>query len=175
VTLPPSNEELLARYRNAEFEAFDLFYKRHHALLLKFLTARLGNAADGEEAFQETFIRLHKSILSYDPEQNALAWVFTIARNAAVDHARRWRRRRSVPLGEGETLVAPTSEASLIARDELRELVARLSRDDRELLESRFLGDESFDEIAGRRGLSTANARQRFSRLLKRLKADSEV
>jgi RNA polymerase sigma-70 factor (ECF subfamily) len=167
----PSNEELLARYRNADFEGFDLFYKRHHALLLQFLCSRLGNRADAEEVFQETFIRIHNSILTYDPRQSALAWVFTIARNTAVDHARK-RGRQSIPNGETEEVaVAARDEAALAARQELARLAARLTDEERELLESRFISDDSFEEIAERQGISSANARQKLSRLLKKVKS----
>lgn len=173
MSLPPTNEELLSRYQDAEFEAFDLFYRRHHALILGYLHTRLGNRPDAEEVFQETFVRIHRSIQSYDPSQSALAWVFTIARNVAVDYTRRSRRQRFVALEDDVAAVVPRSEEALVAREELGRVLARLSADERELLESRFLADDSFDAIAERRGTSAANARQKLSRLLKKLKTDS--
>lgn len=168
----PSNEELLERYRNADFDGFDVFFRRNQGLILNFLRTRLGDRADAEDAFQETFIRIHKSILSYDSSQKALAWVLTIARNVAVDLVRK-RLRRPAGSSDVEVSVAPDQELVLAAREELTRLTSRLTADECALIEGRFLSDESFEAIAEKHGTTAAGTRQKFSRLLRKLKAGS--
>ena len=167
-----SNEELLVRYRRGDYEGFDLFYKRHHAIVFSFLLTRLGNRPDAEDVFQETFIRIHKGILSYDPGHGALGWVFTIARNATIDYIRK-RRSRSKDVGEQEIPVAPIAEEVLLAREGLDRLLKNLSNGERQLLVSRFLGDDSFENIASRSGVSAASIRQKLSRLVKKVRTDA--
>lgn len=167
--MTPTNEELLECYRQADFNAFNIFYKRHQRLLFNFLLVRLGNRVDAEEAFQETFVRLHKTIMKYDSTQNALGWTFTIARNIAVDLMRR-RRRQGPTMATADIAVAGRDEVALAARQELERLLSSLASADQALLTSRFWAGESFDEIATHHGVTPANIRQRVSRLLKKLK-----
>jgi RNA polymerase sigma-70 factor (ECF subfamily) len=169
------DDALLARYRNAEFAAFDQFYRRNHELIFRFLVARLRNRADAEEAFQETFLRVHRAIMSYDPSQQALPWVFTIARNVALDALKRARRRPVEPgavevMETPELAARPTAESSLLAGDELMRLTAHLTEDERSLLRQRFVDDDDFETIAARVGTSEAGARQRVSRLVRKLR-----
>lgn len=76
-----SNEELLRRYQNADPRAFDEFFRRTKTLVYGYLLARLKNRGDADDAFQETYFRIHRYIDTFDPSRNALAWVMTIARN----------------------------------------------------------------------------------------------
>lgn len=164
-----SNEELLARYRRSDLTGFDLFYRRNHKLIFNFLLSRLGSRADAEEAFQDTFMRIHKAIITYDPDQKALPWVFTIARNAAVDIVRR-RRSHLSDSDVAEPSFEPATEVTIAAREVLNSLVVGLSLEERSLLESRFLNEESYDEIAARLRIKADVVRQRVSRLIKKIK-----
>jgi RNA polymerase sigma-70 factor (ECF subfamily) len=166
----PSDEELLRRYQAADFAAFDLLYRRHERLVLGFLRAKLRDGADAEEAFQETFLKLHRSIARYDPAQGALGWILTIARNAAIDVARRKQVRRGVRVDADTVGEAPRQIAALEARAELAALTAGLSAAERALLERRLVDEESYEELAGELGLSEVNVRQRLSRLVRRLR-----
>jgi RNA polymerase sigma-70 factor (ECF subfamily) len=169
VTERSIDDELLARYRSADFRGFDLFYQRNHALILKFLTSRLGNRVDAEDAFQETFLRIHKSILRYDVTQKALPWVFTIARNVAVDIARA-RQRRKQHDAAVDIAVTPRTEQALIAREDLRAMMGYLTNEERVLLEARLFNEDDFDTIAAKQGITSANTRQKISRLMRKLR-----
>ncbi len=80
-----SNEQLLARYQQGDAVAFDEFFKRSHKVIYNFLLSRLKVQSDAEDALQQSFLKLHRYILSYDPRQNALSWALTIARNVMSD------------------------------------------------------------------------------------------
>lgn len=163
------DDELLARYRNAEFRGFDLFYRRNQAIIFAFLLSRLVNRSDAEEAFQETFFRIHKSILSFDVSQKALPWVFTIARNVAIDIIRKRKKHASHSAIEGS--VTPRTEQALIAREKLQEVMSHLTVEECSLIEERFLNDADFESIAIRQGSTAATTRQKLSRLLKRIRS----
>lgn len=80
---------------------------------------------DGEEArdvAQETFIRVHGALDSFDPSRDFLNWLYRIARNLAIDAFRR-RRRRAVPV-EDLTALPEGSEDLPPVPGEQRERVA---------------------------------------------------
>jgi RNA polymerase sigma factor (sigma-70 family) len=165
-----SDEELLAEYQRADVDAFTEFFERHRALIFSYLRSILSSQYEAEEAFQRTFLKLHRYILKYDPTQSALGWVMTIARNVAVDV--KIGRSYSLPLED-----APVGQLSLDergrldARKALETLIKRLSPTDQKLLEQRYLKEESYDEIAEKEGWTVENTRQKFSRLLRKLRS----
>ncbi len=165
----PSNESLLERYQSGDFEGFDLFYRRNSQMIFAFLLTRLRLRADAEEAFQDTFLKIHKAIEAYDPAQPALGWVFTIAKNAALDVMRR-RRRQAVSYNMDELSENSGIEESVSAKEQLAQLIEKISDAERRLLKARFLDEEPFENIADVLGISADNTRQKLSRLLKKIR-----
>lgn len=169
-----SNEELLVKYQEAEKEAFQVFYERHKNLIMSFLMTKLRNTTDAEEAFQETFFRIHRFILKYDPKQSSLGWVFTIAKNAAIDVMAKNQRLAQLKTARAQETshedVAGSSQLVVEARQELQDLLSRLSPEEQELIKYRFIDGESYEEIAARLEIKTDTTRQKLSRLLRRIK-----
>jgi RNA polymerase sigma-70 factor (ECF subfamily) len=145
--LTPSNESLLERYQNGDFEGFDLFYRRNSKIIFAFLLTRLRFRTDAEEAFQDTFLKIHKAIETYDPAQSALGWVFTIAKNAALDTLRR-RRRHPVNFIMDDLSEQSGIEETVSAKEQLDQLIEQISDAERRLLKARFLDEEPFESIA---------------------------
>lgn len=165
-----SNEELLTRYQAADVSAFDEFFERNRRLVFHYLYSRLGSVPEAEDAFQKTFFRIHRYILKYDPRQSALGWVMTIARNVAIDL---YPKRPPVEsLNETHTADSFGDPGdNLEARNTLAALMEQLEPRERRLIERRFLNDDSFEEIARDEGWTAQNARQRTSRLLRKLRS----
>ena len=136
---------------------------------------KLGNKADAEEAFQETFLRIHKYILKYDPEQNAMSWVFTIARNAAVDVVSKNSKVTEIKQETASIDVEKrySTHFALEAKQALESLMGRLSEEECGLIKARFLNDESYEEIAARLNVKPEGARQRVSRLMRKIKSSN--
>lgn len=164
-----SNEELLKRYQSADADAFNEFFERNRRLVFQYLFSRLRNTQEAEEAFQKTFLKIHRHVLKYDPTQPALGWVLTIARNVAFDLYP--KRAAAKPLEEvASSELAVEIGGTLEARSVLTRLMEQLEPRERTLIERRFLNEDSFEDIAREEGWTAENARQRTSRLLKRLR-----
>lgn len=167
-----SNEELLELYQNLDKSAFDEFFRRHSPMVLSYLAARLSAKAEAEEVLQEVFFRIHYHILKYDPNQNALGWVFAIAKNCLFDWLRKKKRQKDVLLDweehqkRGREVAAFQSKA----KESLWELFERLSLKDQGLLWKRFFKEKSFAELASELQISEAGVRQRVSRILRKLR-----
>lgn len=91
--LTPSDEELLARYRDTGCsEDFTEFFRRHADKLRRYLSRYLGNATLAEDVLQEAFLRVHAKCRLYRDDWPARPWLYAIAVHCAVDLARRARR-----------------------------------------------------------------------------------
>ncbi|PWR05915.1 RNA polymerase subunit sigma-70, partial [Micromonospora acroterricola] len=76
-------------------DAFRLLYRSLQPGLLRYLTALVG--ADAEDVASETWLQVSRDLPSFTGGEFR-AWTVTIARNRAMDHLRRLRRRPSLPV-----------------------------------------------------------------------------
>lgn len=167
-----SDEDLLEAYQKADARAFDEFFKRRHRLVFGYLLKELRGRAEAEDALQETFLRIHRSIPSYDPGRSALNWVFAIARNVMIDL--KAKRPRLADGTEPEAVDGRVSAEGLLAlRQEIDRLLTDLKPEDRDLIVGRFIDGDSLKRTAARTGQSLDNTKQRFSRILRKIRATS--
>jgi RNA polymerase sigma-70 factor (ECF subfamily) len=165
-----SDEELMLAYAGDDMAAFETLYHRHRSRLFGYLLGRLRDRSEAEEVFQAVFAKLHQARRSYRAEIPFLPWLFTIARNALIDHLRRERRQPRVIDSEDAlaALQAPAVDTTPIGAA-VAELTS-LTEGQRAVLELRFNQGLSFREIATELQLSPDNARQIVSRAIARLR-----
>jgi len=104
--MPPArddmpDDQLMLAYAAGDAAAFDALYARHEGALFRFVRRLLGTnlAAQADEVFQDTWMRIVASRASYSPQGAAWrTWAFTIAHNAAMDRLRVSGREVSVDL-----------------------------------------------------------------------------
>ena len=82
-------DSAMDRYASGEDSAFLVLYRYGAPRVRGFLVRLSGDAALADDLTQETFLRVHRARGSFEPGAAALPWVFAIARNAFLDHARR--------------------------------------------------------------------------------------
>lgn len=129
------------------------------------LVARVGpDRAD--DVFQETMLAALASWQEARPS-TVRAWLFTIARNKAIDDDRR-KRRAPTPDAEPESWPAP--EAAEGFEDPVWEEVRSLPAKQRTAVSLRFRGDLTHREIGAVMGVSEAAARRNVFEGLKRLR-----
>ena len=81
---------LLERVAAGDRDAFDELYRRYTRPVLGLALRRLGDRGRAEDAVQDAFAAVWRSARSYDRSRGAgAAWLYTVARNAIVDRARR--------------------------------------------------------------------------------------
>ena len=100
------------------------------------------------------------------------AWLFGIARNAALDELRK-RKRRAVLETDPEDTVSPTpaDQAEFaLRRETVRAALASLDGQERDLIALKFAGGLSNAEIARVLGMSESNAGTRLHRTITKLR-----
>lgn len=142
----------------------------------------LGDEADALDAAQEVFLRLHRYLHSFDPEQDFGAWLYRMIVNACHDARRRRPRHLSLDdesaRGTVEDLRSPDDvEASAGAMEDervLRAALETLSEKERAALVLRDLEGLSTEEVAKVLGSSATTVRSQISIARGKLRAFRE-
>ena len=100
-------ESDVAQLRRGDLEALSTLLTRYQNRLYRYLLRMVRQPAEAEDLFQQTWLRVAEKIQQYDPRRTFEAWLFTLARNLAIDHLRRVRPQSlDEPIGDaaqGET------------------------------------------------------------------------
>jgi len=122
------------RYAAGDSQAFTVLHDALYARLLAYLTRMSGSSANASDLVQETFLRMHRARATFAPGGAVLPWVYAIARNVALDHARSAKLRATERLPSDPGLEPPDrsgtdGEAQAIASQAVgvvRDVLARL-------------------------------------------------
>jgi RNA polymerase sigma-70 factor (ECF subfamily) len=148
--------EAVRRAQRGEREAIGLLYARYADDVQGYVRSILRDRHEAEDVTQQVFAKLITAITKYEQrEVPFFAWILRVARNVALDHI---RARRTVPVGRVR-LSETDSCGPVGARpvDELREVLADLPRDQREVLVLRHVAGLSPREIAACTGRTEAS------------------
>jgi RNA polymerase sigma-70 factor (ECF subfamily) len=138
-----------------------------------YLISLLRDRSAAEDLTALAFERLYRSRLRLDRRRGTpRAWLFSIARNAALDELRQRRRRSSYDLGEDRVDDRASADAleDVERRATVLDALASLPLRERELVLLKFHGQLSNSELARALGISESNAGTRLHRALTRLR-----
>jgi len=155
---------------NTEPASFDALYRDAAADVFAYAMSLLRDRAAAEDVTMAAFERAYRGRHGFDRRRGSQrAWLFGIARNAALDELR--RRRRATPLtADPSELVATVEEDQPLRRAALRAALAGLEPRERELIALKFLAGLSNAEIAEVTGTSSSNAGTRLHRVVTKLR-----
>ncbi|HYH69069.1 MAG TPA: RNA polymerase sigma factor [Urbifossiella sp.] len=136
----------------------------------------IGNADDAQDAAQEAFLKCWRSRHTMDDVVNVRAWIFRIGLNAAKDHQRSAWKRKSRPLPDDD-LMTPNRDGppgdSLEDREtlkQLRDALARLRPEEREVFLLRQNGELTYEQIAEQRGAPVGTVKTQMRAALQKLR-----
>ncbi len=152
-------------------------YTAHGPELYRFALRQLSDGGAAQDVVQEVFLRAWRAADSYDPELASLrTWLFAIARNVVVDHARR-RASASWPLVPADATVVegaldpvPDETDRMLSTWLVEAALARLSDEHRHVLVETYLRGRPYDEVAAERGVPVGTLRSRTFYALKALR-----
>jgi len=157
----------------ARAEGFTDLYERAFPRVYAYVASLLRDRSAAEDVTAQAFERAYRKRRSYHAGRGSVeAWLFGIARNAALDELRR-RKRRAAMEGEPEDVgaVSPEDHAELaLRRETVRAALASLDGQERDLIALKFAGGLSNAEIARVLGMSESNAGTRLHRTITKLR-----
>jgi RNA polymerase sigma factor (sigma-70 family) len=178
-----NDNELVAQYMAGNENSLAVLLYRHKRKIFSSIMVVIRDKSLAEDIFQDTFVKVIQTLKrgQYNEEGKFLPWVVRIARNLIIDHFRKLKRMPPVPTyvnDDGEEtnvfskLAAPeelneiTQEQAKFKRN-IRNLIADLPPDQREVVLMRTYYDMSFKEIADFSNVSinTALGRMRYGLL----------
>lgn len=158
---------------SAEDAALRLLYEQHAAPLLAYaLRLTGGDRGRSEDIVQETLLRAWRHPEALDPDRGPVrSWLFTVARNVAVD-AHRARRARPTEIGDEALALVPAVDEIEQALDTwlVADALATLSPDHRAVLVETYYRGRSVAEAAAVLGVPAGTVKSRTFYALRALR-----
>ena len=151
-------------------------YKLHGAEIFRFVLRGVEDRGAAEDVVQETFLRAWRARRRFDPRIASLrVWLFSIARNAMIDHgrgvrARPWQQRVVEPAEVAETAGAHDPIEQLVDTWTVTEALDRLTPEHRAALLETYVRDRPYAEVAAEMGVPIGTLRSRVFYGLKALR-----
>jgi len=157
---------LVRRCISGDAAAWQEIVQRYHRRIYNICYRFAGSADDAQDLTQEVFIKMYRTLTSYDVERGAfMTWITTITRNLLVDHFRKSKQDRitdsldatpsehedSTPLVEqiqDKSLPPDSRVQSRETGETVHRALQKLSPDLREAVILRDLQDLDYREIA---------------------------
>jgi RNA polymerase sigma-70 factor (ECF subfamily) len=147
---------LMARAQEGDARAYDTLLRECLPLLRAICRRRLSNAAEVEDAVQDTLLTLHRVRATYDPARPFRPWIGAIAERRALDRGRGVARglARNTGLEAAEHLGAEGDAEARLASADLRAAVGELPASQRTALQLTKIEALSLAEASARSGMS---------------------
>lgn len=188
----PDEEKLIARCCAGEQAAWDVVFDTHYDPVARYVFQMASDLTheDVEEICQEAFLSAVRNLGRFSRKCRLQTWLFQIAANKARDYR---EKRQAAKRGGGATQIsldapldengdatrhleiphgAPTPDEVVVMDERLasvREALHEMEQPCREIIELRFFGDLSAEEIGKLLGLNPKTVSSRLSRCVERL------
>jgi len=90
----PSDAEVMLRAKAGDDAAFEFLVQKYRRPMVSFMYRMMHNSAVAEDLAQEVFLRVYRSRESYEASAKFTTWLYRIATNLAMNHARDTRHER---------------------------------------------------------------------------------
>jgi RNA polymerase sigma-70 factor (ECF subfamily) len=171
--------DLIRRSQAGDEEAFAALFHKHKNLVYKTAYLMLGSADEAEDALQEVFLKVHKSLSTFQPSKGAFTtWLHRITVNHCLN---RRRKRRIFALSLDEisptslTSHSPSPESKLAEEEAVQQALKRLSEKQRTVAILRYYWELSYAEIAQILDIPVGTVKSRLNLALKTLRKELET
>jgi RNA polymerase sigma-70 factor, ECF subfamily len=184
-----SEAQIIAGCRAGNAAAWDCLFDKYYGPVARFVFQLSGDFSheDTEEICQETFLSVVRNLSSFQGRSSFQTWLLRIAANKAIDYREKTRAAKRggsavhIPIDANRTddgrpidppSGSPGPDALLqIAETSrlVRESLDRLGEPCREIIELRYFGELSYDQIAAELRLNPKTVSSRLSKCLDRL------
>ena len=167
-----SHEDLIARARRGDEEAFRLIFERYTRPIISFIFYMVNQSELAEELAQETFVRAYRNLNALRDDIKLSTWLFGIARNVARESLRERSREGShVDLDDPSALEVcdnkPSPVGELLDKELsgiVRHALLKLDEDKRLVFTLKVYQQVSYDEISEITGFSIPKIRNDLHR-----------
>ena len=163
----------IARAARGDEKAFRKLYDHYAPFVWRIVYRSSGSDHEAaQEIVQTTFVRIHRSLKSFNATSSPGTWIYRIAFNTANSFwSKRTRyRQTTVPLADDRPDRSSATD-SYEARELVEKILGELAEEDRFLLVAKEVDGMTFEEIAAINGKSPESLRTRMSRMKERIRS----
>lgn len=180
-----TNEEeqrIIQKVLAGHTEAFELLVLDQSKIVYNLALRMVGNEEDAADLAQDAFLKAYVNLPNFRGDSKFSSWLYRLTTNLCLDFLRKRNRQKTVPLiyenddGDEEFMEIPDNSFSPETEAERRELqihvregLAELSPEMREILVLREIGGMSYDEISRQLRLEEGTVKSRIFRARKKL------
>jgi len=169
--------DVIERSQAGDERAFAELFEQYKNLVYKTAYLMLDEPQEAEDALQEVFLRVHRSLSSYQPAKGAFTtWLHRVTVNHCINRTRK-RRLRLLPITQvhpGRMPSQPSPERRLDDEDAIARAMRGLSGKLRAVVVLRYYWDMSYGEIAETLGIPLGTVKSRLNAALRALRAELE-
>lgn len=168
-----SDEVLIAKIATGDRSAMEALFARYRVRVFKFVLRMVRNEATAEELNSDVFVDIWRQAGTFEGRAAVSTWIFSIARFKALNALQR-RTEEELDEEKAGTIEddADDPETVLAKKDKaavLRQCLAELSADHREIVNLVYYQHKSVEEVSGIVGIPEATVKTRMFYARKRL------
>jgi RNA polymerase sigma-70 factor (ECF subfamily) len=153
------DQDLILKYLAGDEKSLEILIEQYLKPIYSFVYRYTGSASDAKDITQDVFVRVWKNLKKFDQNKKFKTWIFSIAKNSAID----WlRKKKTIPLSDDimDTFAVP---APLVPELSLTAILEKIPVQYRMILFLRYNDHFFFREIAESLGenLNTIKSRHR--------------
>ena len=178
---PKTDEQLIAKALNGSEQAWLTLVKRYEKRLYNYALRMSGSPDDAMDILQNVFLSVYRNLDSYRGDGKFVSWLFRIASFRATDFFRKKNFKVGSLEDEDEILDDAAHNQPDVSLDSVQgnhgimKIMAKLSAEQRHVVELKFFQNFTFDEISGQLGISPNTAKTRLYAALKHMRAQPEL
>jgi len=177
-----SDENLIKKYLKGETSSLDILVKRYFRQIYFFVLKYAGTPQDSEDVTQEVFLKVWRHLKRFDQKKSFRAWIFTIARNSALDFL---KKKKEIPFSrfedsEGKNFFIETlaDNSNFLAEavekkdifQRFNSVIEKFSLKCRRIFSLRYDKQFTFQEIADEMGEPLSTIKSRHRRAIQKIK-----
>jgi len=163
--------QIIIRAQSGDREAFAVLFEQHKNLVYKTAYLMLGEATEAEDALQEIFVQVHRSLSGFDPRKAAFTtWLYRVTFNYCLNR-RRKKHPFTLPLEEMSPVLKSEFPGAQLADEELiQQAIEKLTDRQRAVVILRYFWDLAYAEIAQILDVPVGTVKSRIDLALKTLR-----
>ena len=172
------DEQLISQALKGNRRAWLALIKRYESQIYHYGIRMTGNTHDAADLMQDIFVSVYRSLGNYRGEGSFKGWLFRVAHFRCIEFYRRKRPEQGLddtPEPECEQDCPETGYFRDQTSANLMQAMQRLPLAQKAVVELKFFGQFTFDEIAEQLGLSANTVKSRLYSALSKLKLELEV
>ncbi|WP_026377417.1 RNA polymerase sigma factor [Aestuariibacter salexigens] len=173
-----TDEQLITSALAGNKRAWLGLISRYEKSIYNYGVRMTGNQADALDLMQDVFVSVFRNLASYRGEGSFKNWLFRIAHFRCVEYYRRKRPMQSLddePELKAEQTCLEQGVADGQLGNHLSNAMQQLPLSQKAIVELKFFGQFTFEEIAEQLGISTNTAKSRLYSALSKLRSSLEV